>query len=41
LHDAQRPGRRPVFSPRRGHASGEDGLRTARSRRTFPVAVGL
>jgi hypothetical protein len=29
LHDAPRSGRPPVFSPRRGHPSGEDGVRAA------------
>jgi hypothetical protein len=41
LRDGKRPGRKPVFSPSGGDASGEDGLRTARSRRAFAVAVGL
>lgn len=41
LHDAKRPGRRPVFSPRGGDASGENGLRIAGSGRTLAVAVGL
>jgi Winged helix-turn helix len=30
LHDKPRPGRKPVFSPRGGAASGQDGLRAAR-----------
>jgi hypothetical protein len=29
LHDAPRSGRPPVFSPRRGHPSREDGVRAA------------
>ncbi len=41
LQDRPRPGRTPVFSPRRGDASGEDGLRTAGSGRPVAVAVGL
>jgi len=29
LYDQKRPGRKPVFSPRSGHSSGQDGLRAA------------
>jgi hypothetical protein len=29
LHDAPRSGRPPVFSPRRGHSSGQDSVRAA------------
>jgi len=29
LRDKKRPGRKPVFSPRSGHSSGQDGLRAA------------
>ena len=29
LYDRKRPGRKPVFSPRSGNSSGQDGLRAA------------
>lgn len=41
LRDAPRPGRKPVFSPRRGDASGEDGLRVAGPGRAVALAMGL
>jgi hypothetical protein len=41
LADAPRSGRPPVFSPRGGHASGEDRLRVAGSTGPLAVAMGL
>ena len=41
LHDKPGRGRKPVFSPRSGLASGQDRLRTAGSAGPVAVAVGL
>ena len=41
LNDTKRPGRKPVFSPLRGHPSGEGGVRTARSAGTVAEPMGL
>ena len=41
LYDKKRPGRKPVFSPRCSHASGEDGLRVAGSAGPIAVPLGL
>jgi hypothetical protein len=41
LDDAPRSGRPPVFSPLGGDASGQNGLRIARSSGSLVVAVGL
>lgn len=41
LQDLPGRGRRPVFSPRSGSASGQDGLRATRHGGPVAVAVGL
>ena len=41
LSDKPGRGRRPVFSPRSGGASGQAGLRAPGSPRPLPLAVGL
>ena len=40
LHDKPRPGRKPVFSPRRGGAYGQAGVRVARQGGPVAVAMG-